>query len=260
MRLHRRIKLAAESSVSAPVSVLALGLMASLLLSPAAASAADGSGKLTDATTAESTMAPVDKEVHLVDASTPRERQIELAVSAAPTEVSSKAAVYILGPKGYEKVREGTNGFSCLVERSFKGTTQTSSAPACFDAEGSRTIMLAYLRREELRAQGKSEAEIKDDVAKGYEDGRFKTPGPGFLYMMSSENYVYNSESKKSGFVAPHLMFYAPNKTAKDVGYESVSPTMVPYLTGSGVGPESLLVVTAEKPSQGDSAGDSHKH
>jgi hypothetical protein len=165
-----------------------------------------------------------------------------------------------LGPKGYEKIREGTNGFSCLIERSFRGTTQTSSAPACFDAEGSRTIMLAYLRREELRAQGKSEAEIKDDVAKGYEDGRFKAPGPGFLYMMSSENYVYNSESKKSGFVPPHLMFYAPYKTAKDVGYESVSPTMVPYLTGSGVGPESLLVVAAEKPSQGTSSGDSHKH
>jgi len=194
------------------------------------------------------------REVHLVTASTPRERQIELA------EVSSKATVYILGPKGYERVREGSNGFSCLVERSFRGTTQTSSAPACFDAEGSRTIMLAYLRREELRAQGKSEEEIKDDIAKGYNDGRFKAPGPGFLYMMSNENYVYDSESKKSGFVPPHLMFYAPYKTAKDVGYEAVSPTMVPHLTGSGVGPESLLVVMVEKPSQGDSSGGSHKH
>jgi hypothetical protein len=200
------------------------------------------------------------REVHLVTASTPRERQIELALSAAPTEVSSKATVYILGPKGYEKVREGTNGFSCLIERSFKATTQTSSAPACFDAEGSGSIMLAYLRREELRAQGKSEEEVKEDIAEGYKDGRFKVPGPGFLYMMSNENFVYNNVSGKSGFVPPHLMFYAPNKTAKDVGYESVSPTMVPYLTGSGIGPESLLVVEAEKPSQGDFTGDSHKH
>jgi len=200
------------------------------------------------------------REVHLVTASTPRERQIDLALSAAPTEVSSKAAVYILGPKGYEKVREGTNGFSCLIERSFKGTTQTSSAPACFDAEGSGSIMVAYLRREELRAEGKSEEEVKDDIAKGYQDGRFKVPGPGFLYMMSNENFVYNNVSGKSGFVPPHLMFYAPNKTAKDVGYESISPTMVPYLTGSTIGPESLLVVAAEKPSQGDSTGDSHKH
>jgi hypothetical protein len=183
-----------------------------------------------------------------------------IGLERGPNEVSSKAAVYILGPKGYEKIREGTNGFSCLIERSFKGTTQTSSAPACFDAEGSRTIMLAYLHREELRAEGKSEEEIKDDVAKGYKDGRFKVPGPGFLYMMSNENYVYNSESKKSGFVPPHLMFYAPYKTAKDVGYESISPTMVPYLTGSGVGPESLLVVGVEKPTQDGSSDDSHKH
>src|SRR3984957_19113797 len=198
------------------------------------------------------------REVHLVTASTPREQQIQVALSAAPTEVSSKATVYILGPQGYEKIREGTNGFSCLIERSFKGTTQTSSAPACFDAEGSRTIMVAYLRREELRAEGKSEEEIKDDIAKGYKDGRFKVPGPGFLYMMSDENYVYNSESRKSGFVPPHLMFYAPYKTAKDVGYESVSPTMVPYLTYPG--PEGLLVVEAEKPGADSSSGDSHKH
>src|SRR5271168_5388920 len=201
------------------------------------------------------------REVHLIDASSPRARQIELALSAAPIEVSSKAAVYILGPKGYEKARDGNNGFTCLIERSFSGTTQTSSAPACFDAEGSRTIMVAYMHREELRAEGKSEEEIKDDIVKGYKDGRFKAPGPGFLYMMSNENYVYDSESKESSFVPPHLMFYAPNKTAQDVGYESVSPTMVPFLTtGSGIGAESLLVVLAKKPSQGDSTGDSHKH
>ncbi|MFZ0320295.1 MAG: hypothetical protein WAL56_14325, partial [Candidatus Sulfotelmatobacter sp.] len=107
------------------------------------------------------------KEVHLVDASTPHERQVELALSAGPTEVSSRATIYILGPKGYEKIREGTNGFSCLVERSFVGTKQTSSAPACFDAEGSRTLVQTFLRREELRAEGKSEAEIKDAIAKG---------------------------------------------------------------------------------------------
>src|SRR5262249_39596743 len=124
--------------------------------------------------------------------------------SAAPTVVSSKATVYVLGPKGFEKAREGTNGFSCLVERSFKGTTQTSSAPACFDAEGSRTLMLTYLRREELRAQGKSEDDIKADIDTGYKDGRFKVAGIGFLYMMSDENYVYNDQSKKSGFVPPH--------------------------------------------------------
>jgi hypothetical protein len=198
------------------------------------------------------------KEVHTLDASTPRERQIELALSAAPTEVSSKATVYILGPQGYEKAREGTTGISCFVWRSFKETMQVSAAPACFDAEGSRTIMPAYMYREELRAQGKSEAEIKDELAKGYKDGRFKTAGPGFLYMMSSENYFYDSDAKQWGVVPPHLMFYAADKTAKDLGYESISPTMVPFLTNPG--PEGLMVVMAKKPPQDRSPEDPHKH
>jgi hypothetical protein len=193
-----------------------------------------------------------------VTASTPRERQIELALSAAPSDVSNKATVYVLGSKGYEKAREGTNGISCFVWRSFKETMQVSAAPACFDAEGSRTLMITAMRREELRAQGKSEAEIKDDIARGYEDGRYKAPGPGFLYMMSNENYFYDSEAKQWGAVPPHVMFYAPNKTVKDVGYESKSPTMVPYLTGDG--PEALMVVMAKKPTQASSSGDSHKH
>jgi hypothetical protein len=200
------------------------------------------------------------KQMHY-DASTPRERQIQLALSAAPAEVSSKATVYILGPQGYEKVREGTNGFSCLVERAFVGTTEVAVGPACFDAEGSRTLALTYLRREELRAQGKSEAEIKDDIANGYKEGRFKAPGPGFLYMMSSENYLYDPNTKESGWVPGHLMFYAPYMTAKDVGYESVSPTMVPYLVLPGE-PEALLVIAPAraKSPQDSSSGDSHKH
>ncbi len=50
------------------------------------------------------------------DTSMPHEQQIALAESAAPAEVSSKATIYVLGPKGYEKAREGTNGFSCLAD------------------------------------------------------------------------------------------------------------------------------------------------
>src|SRR5262249_34641613 len=62
------------------------------------------------------------------DASMPREQQITLAESAAPAEVSSHATVYILGPKGYEKAREGTNGFSCFVGRQFLTPTETTIA------------------------------------------------------------------------------------------------------------------------------------
>src|SRR3984893_12425358 len=84
------------------------------------------------------------------DASMPRDQQITLAESAAPAEVSTKATVYVLGPKGYEKAREGTNGFSCFVSRHFVKPTETTIEPQCFDAEGSRTLLPVYLHGEVL--------------------------------------------------------------------------------------------------------------
>jgi len=183
------------------------------------------------------------------DASVPRERQIALAESAAPAEVSSKATVYILGPKGDEKVREGTNGFSCFVGRHFVKPTETSVEPACFDAEGSRTILLVYLRQEELRSSGKSEAEIKADVANGYKEGRLKYPSkPGFLYMMSSENRLPSSNGATASF-PPHLMFYAPNMTTKDIGFESQPQLDYLGMTHPGAGDNLIVVVpTASTP------------
>ena len=178
----------------------------------------------------------------VLDASVPRERQIALAESAAPTEVSSKATIYILGPKGDEKVREGTNGFSCYVGRHFVKPTETTIEPSCFDAEGSRTILTAYLRQEELRSSGKSEADIKADVANGYKEGRFQYPSkPGFLYMMSSENRLPSGKGTTASF-PPHLMFYAPYMTTKDIGFDT-QPTL-DYLgmTHPGAG-DNLIVV-----------------
>ena len=176
------------------------------------------------------------------DASVPRERQIALAMSAAPPEVSSHATVYILGPKGHEKAREGTNGFSCFVGRHFVKPTETSVEPGCFDAEGTRTILMVRLREEELRANGKSEAEIKADVARGHKEGRFKDPSkPGLLYMMSSENRLPSGNGTTASF-PPHMMFYAPNMTTKDIGFDS--PPQLEYMGMTHPGaPDNLIVV-----------------
>ncbi len=181
------------------------------------------------------------------DASMPRDQQITLAESAAPAEVSSKATVYVLGPKGYEKAREGTNGFSCFVDRQFVKPTETTIAPQCFDAEGSRTLLPVYLHGEELRTNGKSEAEIKADVASGYKEGRYRYPNkPGFLYMMSSQNRLSATSDKSTGIFPPHLMFYAPNMTAKDIGFGSQRPLDdLDYLgmTNPGAGDNLILVI-----------------
>jgi hypothetical protein len=184
----------------------------------------------------------------IYDASASRERQIALAESAAPAEVSSKATVYILGLKGHEKVREGSNGFSCFVGRHFVKPTETTVEPACFDAEGSRTLLLVYLHGEELRSSGKSEADIKADIANGYKEGRFQYPSkPGFLYMMSSENRLGPTSDKSTGIFPPHLMFYAPNMTTKDIGFDSEPELSYLGMTHPGEG-DNLIVVLPKAP------------
>ena len=51
--------------------------------------------------------------------------EIALARSAAPSSISDGAEVMVLGREGYKVAVKGTNGFLCLVERSWaQGTDQ----------------------------------------------------------------------------------------------------------------------------------------
>jgi hypothetical protein len=228
------------------VGTLSIGLFSSTALIPATAAA------------------PEYELPRVYDASMPRDQQIALAESAAPAEVSSKATVYVLGPKGYEKAREGTSGFSCFVGRHFvkpAETTQpeTTIEPQCFDAEGSRTLLLVYMHGEELRTNGKSEAEIKADAANGYKEGRYQYPSkPGFLYMMSSHNRLSAIPEHGTGIFPPHLMFYAPNMTTKDIGFDA-KPGLdkLDYLamTHPGAGDNLIVVIPAASKSPADVAG-----
>ena len=208
---------------------------------------------LTGATAAQEHELP-----RVYDASMPRDQQIALAESAAPAEVSGKATVYVLGPKGYEKAREGTNGFSCFVGRHFVKPAETTIEPQCFDAEGSRTLLPVYLHGEELRTNGRSEAEIKADAASGYKEGRYQYPSkPGFLYMMSSQNRLRAMPEHGTGIFPPHLMFYAPKMTAKDIGFDQPGLDKSDYLgmTHPGAGDNLIVVIPATTKSATDMAG-----
>src|SRR6267154_5297031 len=46
-----------------------------------------------------------------------REEKIKLAESVAPPEISAHATLYLLEKTGYVRTREGTNGFSCFLDR-----------------------------------------------------------------------------------------------------------------------------------------------
>jgi hypothetical protein len=168
--------------------------------------------------------------------SLPREDRIKLAESAAPGEVSSKATVYLLERSGYVKVREGSNGFSCFVDRQ----TPWNSEPTCFDAEGSATTLPTRLLVEKERAKGKSEDQIKAEIDAGYKSGRFKAPGkPGIVYMLSDSVYLLINNRIVHG--PAHLMFYAPYATDKDIGSPPGGIGM-PHLIRAGQ-PDAYIIV-----------------
>jgi hypothetical protein len=172
------------------------------------------------------------------DFSAPREERIQLATSAAPPEISGKATVYLLEPTGYVKVREGTNGFTCIVERE----TRLTLEPECYDAEGSATTLLTRLYTEEQRAKGTSEEQIQTAIAEGYKSGKFKAPRKiGIVYMMSEHSHVLRPDTHEIVHFAPHLMFYAPYVTDADIG-SPPSTREMPFVVHPGQ-PDALIIV-----------------
>jgi hypothetical protein len=190
------------------------------------------------------TLAPpqdgVPAGIKTIDATTPVAVQIALAESAGPP-VAADAAIYALGPAGYTKVREGRNGFTCLVSRQRPDTLE----PECFDGEGNAAVVPVRIFIEKQRAAGTAEPRIRELVERGYKEGRFRAPRkPGIVYMLSDHNYVFDPERNAVIHFPGHLMFYAPYATKKDVG----SGPGAPYIVAPGTPHALMIVVPAPRP------------
>jgi len=162
----------------------------------------------------------------------PRAQEIELALKAAPVHLRDEATVYTFGKNGYEKVREGKNGFNCLVNRDGTQNGAQSVYPTCWDPEGSRTILPVMLRVGELIARKKSAAEIKRDIDDGFAQGRFQSPSKtGIAYMLAGD-VKFDQKTGQFGSIefAPHYMIYAPGVTNADIGVSGEAMKKTPGL------------------------------
>ena len=183
-------------------------------------------------------LAQTDVPKPVYDFSLPREQKIKLAESAAPPEISAHATLYLLEQSGYVRIRDGTNGFSCFVDRQ----TPLNQEPTCFDAEGASTTLPTRLYVEEQRAKGKSEEQIKAEIDAGYKSGKFKAPAkPGVVYMLSEDIYLLVPGTSRMVHVPPHLMFYAPYATEKDIGSPPAAVNL-PRLIRAGQ-PDAYIIV-----------------
>lgn len=171
-----------------------------------------------------------------------RAYEIALARSAAPPAISAEATVLVLERDGYVVADEGASDVTCYVSRDWAESLE----PLCFDAEGSRTILPIYLRRAELRARGRSLAEIEADVADGLRTGRFRLPQrPAIGYMMSSEQVLFAPDGRNVGAWNPHVMIYYPYLEGSDLGLAD-SPSLPVVMSDEGQATSAVIVVVPD--------------
>jgi hypothetical protein len=163
----------------------------------------------------------------------PRDMEIELAASALPKHVRDNATIYVLDPrKGFEIARKGTNGFHALVARTgddaFRGAwplteyPQDVLYPIGFDAAGTTAHMRVILDAAQAQAKGMRANELKKLIQERFKSGHYKPPArAGLSYMLAPIMRTYDdpeTSSKISTASHPHVMYFAPNVSGKDVG------------------------------------------
>lgn len=161
----------------------------------------------------------------------PRDEEMALALSAGPPHLRDGAAVYVLGPKGYQLAREGANGFTCIVNRDHP----LSRKPTCYDAEGTATILPKVLYFGELLMEGLPLSEIEGRIKEGFRSGRFISPRrPGIAYMLSDGNRDADPSTGATRPFPPHVMFYAPNLNNRDIGSTGDGAAGLPFIAYPG--------------------------
>ena len=151
-----------------------------------------------------------------------KDSEIALARDAAPKSISDQAEVMVLGPEGYTTAVNGSNGFLCIVERSWGAATVDPDfwnpkvrSPICFNPPAARTFVPIYLMKTKLVLAGKSKTEIVEATASALDNKELPTLEAGAMcYMMSKQQYL--SDHDKSWH--PHLMFFVPRDAAKSWG------------------------------------------
>lgn len=158
--------------------------------------------------------------------------ETKLALSAAPEHLRSDATLYLFGKKGFEKAREGTNGFTCLLNRDAFFYGSTAFKPTCWDAEGATSYVPVMLRVGELLAAGQILGVIRADIDGGFRNNvRFHRPArTGIAYMLAGDvDLDHTGKILKRSFPG-HYMIYAPGVKNADIGYSAEDAKRDPSL------------------------------
>ena len=183
----------------------------------------------------------------------PAALETRYALSALPPEMRDQATVYLLEPaKGYQLARQGTSGFTCIVERTAWERADFRNdiyVPLCYDAAGTRTYLRVIMDAAALRAGGMSAAAVKAEIEKRYREGTYAPPDkPGLSYMVAPVMRTWMlPDGQVHTMPMVHLMFYAPNLADADIaGTPGLEPLRA-FIFEEGIPQQRYMVVFAGK-------------
>lgn len=148
--------------------------------------------------------------------------EISLARSAAPAAISASATVLVLSSKGYETAVNGTNGFTCLVERAWMSPFDSPEfwnpklrGPVCYNPAATRSILPITRYRTKLAQSGVPKTQMFDEIRAAVARKELPAPELGAMsFMMSKGGYLSDS----AGHWHSHLMFYIPGTDSSSWG------------------------------------------
>jgi hypothetical protein len=159
-----------------------------------------------DATAPYAKMAPVDQYLMPNHSA-----EIALARSAAPESISRDAEVLILGRHGFETAVKGTNGFVCIVGRSWTSAADPDfwnpkvRVPLCVNEAAARSYLLRVTKETEWGLAGRTQAQMTESITAAIARKELPPMEPGAMcYMMSKEGYGGDSIPHWPS----HLMFF----------------------------------------------------
>src|SRR5579859_4122023 len=185
-----------------------------------------------------------------------RDAEIALARSAAPAAISANATVLVFTRTGFIEAAPGTNGFTCLVMRSFGAAPDdpafwhaSTRAPMCLNPPAARTVLPAMLAQVGWALAGTTPAELKAKITQGYAARRFPPPADGAMaYMLSPNQHLADVDPHWM----PHLMFYYDRSiTAGTVGAGGFTAPVIDAVAGDPNAPVQVFYIPVRNWSDG---------
>jgi hypothetical protein len=187
-----------------------------------------------------------------------RAAEVTLARTAAPRAITDSATVLVLTRTGFVEASHGTNGFTCVVFRSFDGATTDPNfwnakvrAPQCLNPPASRTVLPELVKRADWVMAGASTSEIDARTKRAFAAHEFTVPAAGAMaYMLSPQQYLTDDDPHWM----PHLMFYYDRSLPAAAWGAGDGKSPVIDATGNSPSPRMVLLIPVPQWSDGTPA------